>query len=64
MAQVLKFIPMETSMKGCLSLANEMDKVHITSPTVEYTKGNGIMVRSKVLEFVNGRMVEFMKGIG
>lgn len=64
MAQVLKFIPTGTSMKGCLSLANEMDKVHITFPTVEYTKDNGIMAKSKVLGFVNGKMVEFMKGIG
>lgn len=64
MAQVFKSIPTATSTKGCLSLANETDKVHITFPTVEYTKGNGIMVRSKVLVFVNGKMVGFMKGIG
>jgi hypothetical protein len=64
MVQVFKYIPTAASTKACLSLANEMDKVHTTFPTVEYTKGNGIMVRSKVLVFVSGKMVGFMKGIG
>ena len=56
MAQELKFIVMETSMKGCLNMAKEMEKARTTTQPDKYIKEVGSMEESRVLAFASGQM--------
>lgn len=64
MAQELKFIVMETSMKGCLNMAKEMEKVPITMQLEKSIKEVGLMEEYRVLVFVSGLMERSTKVIG
>ena len=56
MDQELKFIVMETNMKGCLNMAKEMEKAPTTMQLEKSIKEVGSMEESRVLAFASGLM--------
>lgn len=61
MAQVLRPIVMEISMKGCSRMVREMEKELITTQQERSIKEAGIMEESKAREFVFGLTARNMK---
>lgn len=56
MVRESKYMLMVISMKECLNKVKEVVKALITFLMVKFTKANGIMVKYKDLEYVNGQM--------
>jgi hypothetical protein len=59
-----KFILMEISIKVCSNKEREADKELTIFHKDKFIKGNGIMVKLRVLEYVSGQMEDIMKVIG
>lgn len=55
---------MEISIKVCSNKEREADKEPTIFHKVKFIKGNGIMVKLRVLEYVSGQMEDIMKVIG